>query len=78
MFGRRPYSHLGPIAGVWPLAKRTYGIDSWGVAPGYGDYGLRPKVMLVLFRALPQATVMMAFGQVSCSIVLQGRCPRLR
>jgi hypothetical protein len=52
---------------------------SWGVAPGYGDDGLRPTAMLGHFPgALPQATVMMAFGQLPCSIIFLGRCPRLR
>ena len=44
MFGRRPYSHVGAHAtGEFGLQPNVfYGFDFLGVAPGYGDYGLRP------------------------------------
>ena len=30
---------------------------SWGGAPGYGEYGLRPNAMFDHLGAVPQATV---------------------
>ena len=44
MFSRRPYSHVGAHAtGEFGLQPNVfYGFDFLGVAPGYGEYGLRP------------------------------------
>ena len=53
---------------------------SWGVAPGYGEEGLRPKKRMSAHvpGALPQATVKRPSAKKTDVLPFLGRCPRLR
>ena len=44
VFGRRPYSHIRGDRREYGLRPNSVSVfNSWGDAPGYGEYGLRPR-----------------------------------